>query len=477
MTSVPSSPLLDSLQSSQASQHTSMSLHGFDGKPYMNGTSDPPHAIGEHDQVEYTLAPEPVDLARFSLARPVNYSYPLGVHVSALPRRAQALSTLAWNGQALRLTSTHRKLVSSANMKRAMSSNKPTDIAGAGDGFESGTDTGSGQPSRQTKRQAKQRAIQQQQQQQQQAELDAAINGPHAIVQPSSALMTAAAGGAGSSSTAAASKRNKPRKSVQQAMQVAPGMPSPYVILPERKAAQVQQLQAEAQAAALASAGATGPAGTDASRASSATAAAAGPTSVKLKLTAPASAKAASITSRDSSSSPPPADRSSAPRDRKRKEPRQPTPPLDTDERQFKPGIPVLAKFPNYSWWIAVPLKPSTAPAWTQGKLALTTTTSSDDVSVRPYLVKSVPTGGDHRWALPNEVRALDQELIDRILNENYDETPPKSWVKWRDELLEAVAIVTDKQRLHDWLNTKTPSELYFEAEEQAKQAKKKRTS
>ncbi|KAK4049926.1 hypothetical protein OIV83_003750 [Microbotryomycetes sp. JL201] len=417
MTSAPTSPLLGAGRSSQTSQDTAMTLPVSDDKHHINGT------LYEDDVVEFTVAPEPLDLARFSMAKPLNLSYPNGLHVSPWPRRAQAFKALAWNGHAYRHTSTHRKLVSSANMKRFMSNNKPTDIAAQGDGFESGTDTGT--TGRQTKRQAKQRAIQQQQLQQQQLDLDAAINGPNAVITPGSASNAGGGGG----------KRNKPRKSVQQALQVAPGMPSPYVILPERKAAQMQQLQAAQAAEAAAAASAA----TVAEAAPSPAAAA--PASVKIKLSAPAS-----VTSRDSSSSPPPADRGST-RKRERKEPRQPTPPLDTDERDFKPGIPVLAKFPNYSWWIAVPLKPSSAPPWTQGKLALTTTTSADEPSTRPYLVKSVPTGGDHRWALPNEVKVLDQELIDRILNEDYNETPPKSWVRWRDELLEAVAIVTDKQR------------------------------
>ncbi|KAK4046841.1 hypothetical protein OIO90_006417 [Microbotryomycetes sp. JL221] len=418
----------------------------------------------QDERVQVTLADEPIDLNKFRFrTKPINMSHPFGLHVSSWPRRggAQALASLSNNGT-MRTSSTHRKLVSSANLKRAMSSSKPTDVS-ALDGFDSGTESATTTTRPSTKRQ-KQRTT---------ADKDTQA----AIASQSS------------------SKRNKPRKSVQQALQVAPGMPSPYVILPEKKAAQVQmqqaqaamQAQKEAQAQLMASkqssstTTSTLPATTAAAAAAeSATTAvatvgdaplmkqdtksgvgngprAATPTassltstrmepsvsadSFKLKLVN----KAGSVTASDSSPPPPPQQQQT--RKRERKEPRQPTPPLDTDERQFKPGIPVLAKFPNYSWWIAVPLKPSSAPPWTQGKLALTTTTSNDEPETRPYLVKSVPTGGDHRWALPNEVKPLDQEVIDTILNEQYKDTPPKSWVRWRDELLEAIAIVTDKQR------------------------------
>lgn len=125
--------------------------------------------------------------------------------------------------------------------------------------------------------------------------------------------------------------------------------------------------------------------------------------------------------------------------------PRAPTPEEEYMGRPFPAFNPVLAKFPNYSWWIAVPLRPSTAPPWTQGRHSLTATLS--DPAGRPYLVKSIPTGGDHRWALPSELRALDDSLIEQILTERYEEVPPRSWVKWRGELLEAIGIATNPTR------------------------------
>lgn len=77
----------------------------------------------------------------------------------------------------------------------------------------------------------------------------------------------------------------------------------------------------------------------------------------------------------------------------------------DDDDGRFPIGSPVMAKFPNYSWWPAIVgsecwsspsdgaltslrssqiLSPSSPPKWTQGSR-----------KADSFLIKSIPTGGD----------------------------------------------------------------------------------
>ncbi|GAA5906112.1 hypothetical protein JCM5296_001050 [Sporobolomyces johnsonii] len=131
-----------------------------------------------------------------------------------------------------------------------------------------------------------------------------------------------------------------------------------------------------------------------------------------------------------------------------------------TGPKRFRTGAAVMAKFPNYGWWIAGVLDPATAPSTTQGKRVK-----------GAYLVKSVPTGADHRWVAPDasSIRELDPSELDQILSGQYATPPPASWNKWRGELVEAVEIVRDEEQLKDWMSRPTDLEIRIEAEKERK--------
>ncbi|GAA5962157.1 hypothetical protein JCM3765_003878 [Sporobolomyces pararoseus] len=132
----------------------------------------------------------------------------------------------------------------------------------------------------------------------------------------------------------------------------------------------------------------------------------------------------------------------------------------------LKFGQTIFAKFPNYNWWPAVILDPSTAPPNSQG----TRTTNS-------YLVKSIPTGADHRWipADSSSIRLIEHSELDEIEKGTYppDKYPPVSWKKWRGELVQAVRLIRNPVELKVWLENKTEAELWIEAEKERKAARR----
>ncbi|GAA5977962.1 hypothetical protein JCM5350_006281 [Sporobolomyces pararoseus] len=132
----------------------------------------------------------------------------------------------------------------------------------------------------------------------------------------------------------------------------------------------------------------------------------------------------------------------------------------------LKFGQTIFAKFPNYNWWPAVVLDPSTAPPHTQG----TRTTKS-------YLVKSIPTGADHRWipADSSSIRLIEPSELDKIQSGTYpaERPPPVSWKKWRDEIVQAVELIRNPDELKVWLEGKTEAELWIEAEKERKAARR----
>ncbi|GAA5844907.1 hypothetical protein JCM11251_004666 [Rhodosporidiobolus azoricus] len=138
--------------------------------------------------------------------------------------------------------------------------------------------------------------------------------------------------------------------------------------------------------------------------------------------------------------------------------------PEEEDATRFKVGTAVMAKFPNYNFFPSAILDPRSAPPSTQGKRVK-----------GAYLVKSIPSGADHRWIPPEEshIRAITPHELAQIDSNKYDKPPPTSWVKWRPELLEAARLVRDSAGLADWLSRPTDLEFAIAAEAERKKAAK----
>ncbi|GAA5839265.1 hypothetical protein JCM9279_002646 [Rhodotorula babjevae] len=136
----------------------------------------------------------------------------------------------------------------------------------------------------------------------------------------------------------------------------------------------------------------------------------------------------------------------------------------EANRNRFAVGTCVLVKFPNYSWFPAVVLDPATAPPETQGKRVKSA-----------YLVKSIPSGGDHRWVAQDDgsILAIQPTQLDDILLGRYKSPPPQSWVKWRSELVEAVMLIKSPERLVDWLSRPTDLEVQLAAKAEKKRAAK----
>ncbi|BGP19722.1 hypothetical protein JCM10213v2_007839 [Rhodosporidiobolus nylandii] len=134
------------------------------------------------------------------------------------------------------------------------------------------------------------------------------------------------------------------------------------------------------------------------------------------------------------------------------------------EEGRFKVGEPAMVRFPNYSWFPAVVLDPRTAPPKTQGKRVK-----------GAYLVKSIPSGADHRWVPPQDtdIRPILPAELAEIDAGVYKVAPPSSWIKWRPELLEAVMMVRDPEALRDWLSRPTDLEIRLAAEQERKRLAK----
>ncbi|GAA5920279.1 hypothetical protein JCM6882_006534 [Rhodosporidiobolus microsporus] len=134
------------------------------------------------------------------------------------------------------------------------------------------------------------------------------------------------------------------------------------------------------------------------------------------------------------------------------------------DETRLPVGSAVMAKFPNYNFFPSVVLDPRTAPASTQGKRVK-----------GAYLVKSIPSGADHRWLPPEEthIRPITPHELAQIDANKYDTPPPSSWVKWRPELVEAARLVRDPEGLKDWLSRPTDLEFAIAAEAERKRLAK----
>ncbi|GAA6018461.1 hypothetical protein JCM11491_007006 [Sporobolomyces phaffii] len=101
--------------------------------------------------------------------------------------------------------------------------------------------------------------------------------------------------------------------------------------------------------------------------------------------------------------------------------------------------VVAFVRFPNYSWWPAVILDPATAPAETQGN-------KTRDA----YLVKSIPTGADHRW-VPRDsswIRPVQDSELDEIESGAYTagKQVPSSWKKWRADLVLACRLIRNAQ-------------------------------
>ncbi|GAA5904804.1 uncharacterized protein JCM6883_003913 [Sporobolomyces salmoneus] len=137
------------------------------------------------------------------------------------------------------------------------------------------------------------------------------------------------------------------------------------------------------------------------------------------------------------------------------------------ETKRWKIGQTVFFKFPNYSWWPAIILDPSTAPPDAQG-------TRTRDC----YLVKSIPTGADHRWvsAESASLRPIDPSELDEIEQGVYPDgrMVPRSWKKWRNELLEAVRLIKDPAALKEWLGGETELEREIEAAKERKRSARK---
>ncbi|GAA6001625.1 uncharacterized protein JCM10292_004965 [Rhodotorula paludigena] len=129
---------------------------------------------------------------------------------------------------------------------------------------------------------------------------------------------------------------------------------------------------------------------------------------------------------------------------------------------RFAVGSAVMCKFPNYSWFPAIILDPQTAPSTVQGKRVK-----------GAYLVKSIPSGADHRWVAPDkgDILPIQPTQLDDILLGRYKSPPPQSWIKWRGELVEAVILIKDPERLKDWLSRPTELEEQVAAKEARKNA------
>ncbi|GAA5900803.1 hypothetical protein JCM8208_004615 [Rhodotorula glutinis] len=136
----------------------------------------------------------------------------------------------------------------------------------------------------------------------------------------------------------------------------------------------------------------------------------------------------------------------------------------EANRNRFAIHSTVMVKFPNYSWFPAVVLDPATAPPETQGKRVKSA-----------YLVKSIPSGGDHRWVAPDDgsILAIQPTQLDDILLGRYKSPPPQSWVKWRSELVEAVMLIKSPERLADWLSRPTDLEVQLAAKAEKKRAAK----
>ncbi|GAA6055829.1 hypothetical protein JCM3770_004780 [Rhodotorula araucariae] len=134
----------------------------------------------------------------------------------------------------------------------------------------------------------------------------------------------------------------------------------------------------------------------------------------------------------------------------------------ELNKNRFAIGSCVMVKFPNYSWFPAIVLDPKTAPVETQGKRVK-----------GAYLVKSIPSGADHRWVAPEDgsILAIQPTQLDDILLGRYKSAPPQSWVKWRSELVEAVMLIKSPERLADWLSRPTDLELAEAAKAEKKRA------
>ncbi|GAA5985610.1 hypothetical protein JCM11641_004990 [Rhodosporidiobolus odoratus] len=133
-------------------------------------------------------------------------------------------------------------------------------------------------------------------------------------------------------------------------------------------------------------------------------------------------------------------------------------------ESRFKPGEAVLAKYPNYSFFPSVVLEPSTAPPTTQGKRVK-----------GAYLVKSIPSGADHRWLppSPSQIRPVTLPELDEIDAGVYQNPPPSSWVKYRADLVEAARLIRDSEALRDWYSHPTDLETRIAAEKERKRVAK----
>ncbi|BGP43156.1 hypothetical protein JCM10449v2_007180 [Rhodotorula kratochvilovae] len=134
----------------------------------------------------------------------------------------------------------------------------------------------------------------------------------------------------------------------------------------------------------------------------------------------------------------------------------------ELNKNRFAVGSCVMVKFPNYSWFPAIILDPKSAPSETQGKRVK-----------GAYLVKSIPSGADHRWVAPDDgsIVAIQPTQLDDILLGRYKSPPPQSWVKWRSELVEAVMLIKSPERLADWLSRPTDLELAEAAKAEKKRA------
>lgn len=135
---------------------------------------------------------------------------------------------------------------------------------------------------------------------------------------------------------------------------------------------------------------------------------------------------------------------------------------LAQDPKRFKVGQAVIARFPNYSYWPAMVLDPLTAPPKTQGTRVK-----------GAYLVKSIPTGADHRWVPPDDssILPVTTTQLDDIILGRYKSAPPPSWKKWRGELVDAAMMIKDEARLKEWAAHPTPTELWHIAQAERKKA------
>ncbi|GAA6018316.1 hypothetical protein JCM10207_000802 [Rhodosporidiobolus poonsookiae] len=132
--------------------------------------------------------------------------------------------------------------------------------------------------------------------------------------------------------------------------------------------------------------------------------------------------------------------------------------------RTFAIGAAVMAKYPNYNWWPSIVCDPRVVPASTQGKRHRDS-----------YLVKSIPSGGDHRWVREDDsqIRAILDTELDSIETGVYATPPPASWNKYRFDLVDAARLVRNPTELADWFAHPTDLEMRMAAAAERKRVEK----